>query len=588
MCCQKRHRGFESLSLRQNISPWNQALFKMSYLVFARKYRPQTFDQVIKQDHITRTLTNAISSGRVHHAPLFSGPRGTGKTTVARILAKAMNCIKGSVPVPCNECRSCVEITSGSSIDVFEIDGASNNSVDQIRELRENIKYMPAYSRFKIYIIDEVHMLSMAAFNALLKTLEEPPDHAMFIFATTEPQKIPVTILSRCQRYDFRRIDIESLSGHMKNICDKEGVEISPESLFLIGREAGGSMRDALSLLDQIISCAQGAITHDYVLDMLGILDRKVLFDLSGAVLSKDACMILDILDQTYSRGHDMKKLHTELIEHFRNLLIVKMGKKINKLIDLPANEIDLMVKQVSNIPIIQLNRIFDILFKEEFLIRQTRQPKLVLEMMFIKLLQIKPVLPIDMLIEKLDNLKKDFHTIHTDHTDHTDTTNIPAENIADVTNGSKSKPKGSVRQASTPDETKPSAEKIFDPDGNYNQTWEKFVDIIAEEHPSLAASLTNCALQKLTDQKLEIEAGTTYNLNVISRNDNMSIIKKTCMDFFGKKLNFIINTKSNLNDQNLPGTSNNGRLKKKALNNPLVADAIEVFNGKILDVKIL
>ena len=176
----------------------------MSYLVLARKYRPQTFDQVIEQDHVTRTLSNAISSDRVAHAVLFSGPRGTGKTTVARILAKAMNCKEGSVPTPCNECRSCGEITSGNAVDVFEIDGASNNSVDQVRELRENIKYMPAHSLYKIYIIDEVHMLSMPAFNALLKTLEEPPPHVMFIFATTEPHKIPITILSRCQRHDFK------------------------------------------------------------------------------------------------------------------------------------------------------------------------------------------------------------------------------------------------------------------------------------------------------------------------------------------------------------------------------------------------
>ncbi|MBW2100561.1 MAG: DNA polymerase III subunit gamma/tau, partial [Deltaproteobacteria bacterium] len=199
----------------------------MSYLVLARKYRPQTFDQVVKQDHVTRTLMNAISSGRVSHAILFSGPRGTGKTSVARILAKAMNCEKGPAPIPCNTCRSCREITAGNAVDVFEIDGASNNGVDHIRELRENIKYMPAHSPFKIYIIDEVHMLSMAAFNALLKTLEEPPSHIMFIFATTEPHKIPITILSRCQRHDFRRISLDAITSHLESLCIQEEADIA-------------------------------------------------------------------------------------------------------------------------------------------------------------------------------------------------------------------------------------------------------------------------------------------------------------------------------------------------------------------------
>ena len=290
----------------------------MSYLVLARKYRPQTFDQVIEQAHITRTLTNAISSGRVAHAILFSGPRGTGKTTVARILAKAMNCNEGPTPEPCNVCRSCNEITAGHAIDVFEIDGASNNSVDQIRELRGNIKYMPAHSPNKIYIIDEVHMLSSAAFNALLKTLEEPPSHVMFMFATTEPHKIPITILSRCQRYDFRRISLDSISTYMASLCRQEGFEVAEESLGLIAREAGGSMRDALSLLDQIMTGTQGLMTHEQVLDILGVIDRKILFDLSDSILKADIHAVLDLLDDIYDRGHDMKKLYADNLGAFQ------------------------------------------------------------------------------------------------------------------------------------------------------------------------------------------------------------------------------------------------------------------------------
>jgi len=342
----------------------------MSYLVLARKYRPQTFDQVVEQAHITRTLTNAISSDRVAHAILFSGPRGTGKTTVARILAKAMNCKEGPTAVPCNNCRSCNEITAGNAVDVYEIDGASNNSVDQIRELRENIKYMPAHSLYKIYIIDEVHMLSMAAFNALLKTLEEPPAHVMFMFATTEPHKIPITILSRCQRHDFRRISLDSISSHMALLCRQEGFEIAEDSLGVMAREAGGSMRDGLSLLDQIMTCTQGAMSHEQVLDLLGVIDRKILFDLAESILSSDIPAVLDLLDDIYDRGHDIKKLYADLLEHFRDLLVVAMGKKVDKLVDLPSGEIEQLMGQAKRVSTTALGQIFNMLFEEEISIR--------------------------------------------------------------------------------------------------------------------------------------------------------------------------------------------------------------------------
>ncbi|MBW2593406.1 MAG: DNA polymerase III subunit gamma/tau, partial [Deltaproteobacteria bacterium] len=384
----------------------------MAYLVLARKYRPQTFDEVVGQAHVTRTLTNAITAGRVAHAILFTGPRGTGKTTIARILAKAMNCNRGSSPVPCNACRSCREITGGNAVDVFEIDGASNNSVDQVRELRGNVKYMPAHSAYKIYIIDEVHMLSIAAFNALLKTLEEPPPHVMFFFATTEPHKIPITILSRCQRYDLRRIDIESITGHLSELCDKEQINIPVESLELIAREAGGSMRDAMSLLDQIMSCTQGAIEPDRIADILGVIDRMVIFDLSAAVLSADLPKALDIIDDVYEHGHDLKRLYADLTEHFRNLLVVKWGRRVEKLVDLPAHEIELMTRQVKDTSGTYLSQIFDLFFQEEASIRFAPQPKLALEMIFMRMLLVKPALPIDVLIEKLDHLKKDFGTL--------------------------------------------------------------------------------------------------------------------------------------------------------------------------------
>ena len=553
----------------------------MSYLVLARKYRPQTFDQVIKQDHVTQTLTNAISSGRVAHAILFSGPRGTGKTTVARILAKAMNCKDGPVPVPCNECRSCKEITAGSAVDVFEIDGASNNSVDQVRELRENVKYMPAHSLYKIYIIDEVHMLSIAAFNALLKTLEEPPPHVMFVFATTEPRKIPITILSRCQRHDFRRIDVESISKHMGTLCSKEGVEIAVDSLGIIAREAGGSMRDGLSLLDHVISCTQGAITHKQILDILGVIDREVIFNLSAAILGGQLPKVLDILDAIYSAGHDMKKLYADLMEHFRNLLLVKMVEKIDRLVDIPSHEIDLMCDQVKEVSRIFLNQILDLFFKKEVLILNSTQPKIAIEMVFIRMFQMKPVLPIDILIEKLDNLRKDIYETETDFRDTQskpvlkDTQEDPIETSDEV--------------SSIAESIEPFTPAPYDPNENIDRVWERLLSTFSEKYPSLAANLKNSTIKSLSGHRLEIEVnGNDFNINMVRRNKNSTIIKKVCSDFFGKDMEVIIAAKKiqPLEDQDKKNHAE--RLKQEALCHPLVTDTIDIFNGNVVDVKIL
>ncbi|MFC1813868.1 DNA polymerase III subunit gamma/tau [Thermodesulfobacteriota bacterium] len=540
----------------------------MSYLVLARKYRPQTFDQVIKQDHVTQTLSNAISAGRVAHAILLSGPRGTGKTTVARILAKAMNCKNGPTRTPCNDCRSCREITSGSAVDVFEIDGASNNSVDQIRDLRENVKYMPAHSRYKIYIIDEVHMLSIAAFNALLKTLEEPPSHVMFIFATTEPHKIPITILSRCQRHDFRRIDAESISKHMEGICAKEGIDIAIESLGLIAREAGGSMRDAQSLLDQVTSSAGGKITHEHVIDMLGVIDRKILFDISGAVIREDIHALLDILDEIYDHGHDMKKLYSELVEHFRNLLVLKMVARDSKLVDVPGHEIDQIHDQVKEVSPAYLTQVFDILFKEESAMRFSSQPKLALEMIFIRLFQVKPALPIDELIEKLDDLRK---------------------NISETPESYADTEKRTVKSTGTAETVKPFCQPPPEHGKDPDRVWGNLFSIISEKHPSLAANLKNATLTKLTDQSIEIEVnGNGFNINIVRRSESVNIIEKVCNEFFGKKMELVIKTKTIEDDKSRHKKTRAGRSKQEALNHPLVADAVEIFNGKIVDVKIL
>jgi DNA polymerase-3 subunit gamma/tau len=549
----------------------------MSYLVLARKYRPQAFEGVIEQDHVTRTLSNAISANRVAHAVLFAGPRGTGKTTVARILAKAMNCKAGPSPAPCNDCRSCREITTGNAVDVFEIDGASNNSVDQVRELRDHIKYMPAHSMYKIYIIDEVHMLSMPAFNALLKTLEEPPPHVMFIFATTEPQKIPVTILSRCQRHDFRRLSLQSMIEHMTYICQEEDFKIPQESLVLIGREATGSMRDALSLLDQVLSCFKGSVSHDQVLEILGVIDRKYVFDLCSTLLQGDIPVILDALDTCYHRGHDLKKLFANLLEHLRNLLIVKMGQNVSKLVDLPDNELAQMAEQTREVPLAVLNQIFDQLFREEAPIRLSSDPKLALEMAFIRLDQMKPALPIDLLIDKLDLLRQEIH-------------NSPgglSEQKMEVK--SPSLESEQQREEGHSDSTPEPPAAAHDTLNDLGATWDRLYEIISRQNPSLGASLSRCRLKQVAADHIEIEVRDNgFTFNMLQREKNKTVLKTICAAYFGEEKDIMLTSSSKRNDERPKKKSQNDHhLKQKALSHPLVADAIEIFNGKLIDVKI-
>ena len=557
----------------------------MSYLVLARKYRPQTFEQVIEQNHVTRTLSNAISSDRVAHAVLFSGPRGTGKTTIARILAKAMNCKEGPNPAPCNQCRSCGEITSGHAVDVFEIDGASNNSVDQVRELRENIKYMPAHSLYKIYIIDEVHMLSMQAFNALLKTLEEPPSHVMFIFATTEPHKIPITILSRCQRHDLRRLSLNSTIQHMAYICQEEKFEISDESLVLIAREATGSMRDALSLLDQVLACFKSSVDHDQVLDILGVIDRKYVFDLCDTILRGDVPVILSTLDESYNRGHDLKKLYTNLLEHFRNLIVVKMGENVSKLVDLPQYELDQMVEQTRPVSAAVLNQIFDYLYREEVSIRLSADAKLALEMAFIRMDQIKPALPIDVLIDKLDQLRQEFH-------------NQPGTEPSDRKSGVESEmlapnPAAERGHSDSPADPAPSSPKTEaitgDASQNLDVIWNQLYEIIAQENPSLGASLSKCRLKQVTADRIEVEVRANgFTLNMLQREKNIAALKRICAQYFGKDKDVVLSCHPETDDRGPKKKSQDeSLLKKKALSHPLVSDAIEIFNAKLIDVKL-
>jgi len=378
----------------------------MTYEVFARKWRPQVFEDVIGQEHVIHTLVNAITTDRLAHAYLFSGPRGVGKTSIARILAKALTCAEGKPGVPCNRCHSCLEITQGSSVDVQEIDGASNRGIEQIRELRENIKYMPSSSRFRIYIIDEVHMLTLPAFNALLKTLEEPPAHVKFIFATTEPHKVPVTILSRCQKFDFKRIPLALLVKQMEKITSEEGIDISRSGLTLIAREAEGSMRDAESLLDQVVSYTGPKVEDRQITDILGVIDRTLLFEASRAVLEGSAKTCIEIVDQIYNYGHDIKEFYRALMDQFRNLLM-SLVAPYDDLLDMVESDREALKVQAQKAGKEKLQQILNYLIAREESLRFTSHPRLVLESIMIRLSQMGDVVALDELIRKLESLEK-------------------------------------------------------------------------------------------------------------------------------------------------------------------------------------
>jgi DNA polymerase-3 subunit gamma/tau len=296
----------------------------VSYEVFARKYRPQTFDDLVGQTHVSRTLKNAVAQNRLAHAYLFVGPRGVGKTSTARILAKSLNCIKGPTITPCGECDNCQEIAAGNSLDVIEIDGASNNSVEDVRQLRENVRYAPAKGRYKIYLIDEVHMLSAAAFNALLKTLEEPPEHVKFIFATTEPQKVLPTILSRCQRFDLHRIPANLIAQHLQFIAGKEKITLEPAAAHAIARGAEGGLRDAESMLDQLVGFCGEKIGESDVLNVFGFTSEQTVVDLTGRILRGETPDAIDLLHQQSESGKDMMRLMSDLIAYLRDLLVFK------------------------------------------------------------------------------------------------------------------------------------------------------------------------------------------------------------------------------------------------------------------------
>ena len=372
-----------------------------------RVYRPKTFEDVVGQEHIVKTLKNQIRNSNIGHAYLFSGTRGTGKTSTAKIFARAVNCLNPINEEPCNKCEICVDTLNDNIMDIVEIDAASNNSVDDIRELRESVKYTPSKAKYKVYIIDEVHMLSQGAFNALLKTLEEPPSYVIFILATTEPHKIPATILSRCQRFDFKRVSSKDIANRMAYICEKENIEAEEKALSLIARNSQGALRDALSILDQCMSFGNEIIEYNDVIELLGTVNIDELFELSQAIINENTKKTLQILNEFIIWGKDIRNLMNDLIDQFRNLMVCKVSKDLDEIISLPEENIEKLKEQAKTININDLIRILNILSETQDSMKSSSNTRILAEVTMMKIAQPMFDESKEALIKRIENLEQ-------------------------------------------------------------------------------------------------------------------------------------------------------------------------------------
>jgi DNA polymerase III subunit gamma/tau len=553
----------------------------MSYLVLARKWRPQSFEDVVGQSHISRTLQNAIRANRIAHAYLFTGVRGVGKTTAARILAKALNCAQGPTPTPCNECVQCKEIIHGSCIDVIEIDGASNRGIDEIRQIVENVRYQPARCAFKIYIIDEVHQVTKDAFNALLKTLEEPPPSVKFILATTEPHRLPETILSRCQRFDFRRIAIREIVQRLGDISDREGLKISQSALLALAREADGSMRDAQSLLEQVLSCVgtedQGAEVDEILLqEVLGLAERRMLFNISESVIGSDGKRCLELVAQAADQGRDLTRLSKDLVEHFRNLMVARVcGQKAEKslggdraeLLDLPDQEIIDLSSQASKVSIDTLLDYFDFMATGDDEVARAANPRFVLETLLVRLATLPKSLPVTQLIDRLTQIESRL-LVH-------------GQPAAAGTKASAPARTETTIDSLNSNEANAAAASGFPSSVNKDQVWQNFVSFVAKEKKLLASHLESGSALAVSAESLTIAIAEKHHLSYLQDAENMALLKSFANRFFSRDVTIELaqlGAATAKAQQTPPATGENG--------SEIVKEALRVFGGSIKGVR--
>ncbi|AGB40067.1 DNA polymerase III, subunit gamma/tau [Halobacteroides halobius DSM 5150] len=555
----------------------------MAYVSLYRKWRPQDFSDIAGQRSVVKTLKNAINMNRIAHAYLFCGPRGTGKTSTAKILSKALNCEEGPTIKPCNECIACTKINNNNSIDVIEIDAASNRGIDEIRELREKVKFSPTEGNYKVYIIDEVHMLTTEAFNALLKTLEEPPDYVIFILATTEPHKLLPTILSRCQRFDFSRLSITDIKERLSYICQREEIEVSENALTTIARNAEGGMRDAISILDQTISFSGSEIKIDDVAAVLGMVGRDVLFKLIKVMNDQDVEAGLKLITKVINEGKDIKQFVNDLVYHLRNLLLVKECQGADKLFDLTDDTCERLKKQAKQLRNSQLLRWVEILNELDYKLKQTNQPRIILEMGIVKL--IKPATDKSLTtildrVTRLEEIVKSGQLVTNKSTKEkvTEEKEISANEITTNDNqGATKKPKEKKQVADSFDEGEVTLEQV-------KEQWDQVLDYLkSQQIMTLHAVLKhNTQLIKLEDKKLFIRLEKPSDFY----KDTLKKGKNTLVKILKKFLGVHLQVKYDFSRSNRRKHKKNDDKNQEVLNHPVVKEAVKKFNGKVVKVE--
>lgn len=539
------------------------------YTVSARKFRPGSFSEIVGQEHIVRTLTNAISKNRIAHAYLFSGTRGVGKTTSARVLAKALNCKKGPTTEPCLECDNCKEITDGISMDVLEIDGASNRGIDNIRELRENARFSPTKSKYKIYIIDEVHQISKDAFNALLKTLEEPPPHVVFIFATTELAKVPDTILSRCQNFEFRSIATKDIATQLRMIAGHEGIEATDGAITLLARRARGSMRDAQSLFDQTAAYGGGSVSEDDVKLILGVADRTLLGNIISAVIEHDRVALLDLSEKASFTGSDPALFLDDLAEMTRDIMVAKIS--LERLPDYSEDEKQKLVKWGKSLSFDEIQRMFNVLLETSERMKLFGQPALCLEMGLLKLAEKRDVVKIDDLLDKVDQaqavIEKSSPDVVAEHISRPPIKNrMVDENVAPAPL--------EISQAVT-------GGAVVEP-GNIPEA------LKAASRPPVPGILENASIEVKGDAVV-ITVVDRFSLETLEVRDTKNSLEEIVKKVVGGPARIVVllrEPKDAPADVKKNG-KNDGTVKKQIMDLPIIQKALDIFDGEVAHIKV-